>query len=74
MIISSYRHWDTLVIRAGDEMGNFLYSKEGVTHGYPLLMVAYGMGIPPLIQELQTARPIVTQPWYADDAGKGGKF
>ena len=26
-----YRHWDTLVIKAGNRTGHFLYSKEGVT-------------------------------------------
>ena len=45
-----YRHWATLVIRAGDGTGHFLYSKEGVTQGDTLTMVAYGMGILPLIR------------------------
>ena len=44
-----YRHWSTLVIRAGYGTGNFLYSKEVVTHGDPVDMVAYGLGILPLI-------------------------
>ena len=38
-----YRHWATLVIRAGYGTGNFLYSKEVVTQGYTLEMVAYGL-------------------------------
>ena len=42
-----YRHWATLVIRAGDETGQLLYSKEGVTHGDPLAIVVYGLGNPP---------------------------
>ena len=29
---------------------------------------------PPLIRELQGAHPRITQPWYADDVGAGGKF
>ena len=62
------------MIRAGDETGNLLYSKEGLTQGNPLLMVAYGLGILLLIQELQKDHPRVTQPWYADDAGSGGNF
>ena len=45
-----YRHWDTLVIRAGDGTGHFLFIKEGVTQGDPLAMVEYGMGILPLVQ------------------------
>ena len=64
-----YRHWATLVVRdTGDGSGHFLYSKEGVTQGDPLAMIAYGI----LIRELQGAHPWVTQPWYADDAGAGG--
>ena len=70
-----YRHWSTLVVRdIRDESGYFLHSKEGVTQGDPLAMIAYGIGILPLIWELREAHPRVTQPWYADDAGAGGTF
>ena len=55
-------------------MVHFLYSKEGVTQGYTLVMVAYGMVILPLIQELQKAHPRFTHHCYADDAGAGGTF
>ena len=44
-----YRHWSTLVIRAGDGTGNFLHRKEGVTQGYPLFMTVYELGILPII-------------------------
>ena len=37
-------------------------------------MVAYGLGILPLIRELQKAHTGVTQPWYADGAGADGIF
>ena len=37
-------------------------------------MIAYGIGVLPLIRELWNAHPRVTQPWYADDAGAGEKF
>ena len=70
-----YRHWATLVVRdTGDGSGHFLHRKEGVTQGDPLTMIAYGIGVLPLIRELQGAHPCVTQPWYADEAGAGGKF
>ena len=42
-------------------MVHFLYSKEGVTQGYPLVMVAYGMVILPLIRELRKAHHGFTQ-------------
>ena len=62
-----------LVVRdTGYGSGNFLHSKEGVTQGDPLSMIAYGIGILPLIRELQNAHPRVTQSWYDDDAGAGG--
>jgi hypothetical protein len=63
-----------LVIRNNNGTGAFLYSKEGVTQGDPLSMFAYGIGILPLIRLLKTEFPAVEQPWYADDAGAGGKF
>ena len=35
-------------------------------------MIAYVIGVLPLIWELRDAHPCVTQPWYDDDAGAGG--
>ena len=55
----------------GDGSDHFLHSKEGVTQGDLLAMIAYGIGVLPLIWELREAHPRVTQPWYADDAGAG---
>ena len=37
-------------------------------------MIEYGIGVLLLIRELRGAHPQVTQPWYADDVGAGGKF
>ena len=37
-------------------------------------MISYGIGVLPLIRELRGSQPRVTQPWYADDGGAGGKF
>ena len=52
----------------------FLHSKEGVTQGDPLAMIAYGVGVLPLIRVLRSDHPQVYQPWYSDDAGAGGTF
>ena len=57
-----------------DGSGHFLHSKEGVTQGDPLAMIAYGIGVLILIRDLRRAYPRVTQTWYADDVGAGGKF
>ena len=58
----------------GDGSGHFFHSKEGVTQGDPLSMIAYGIGVLPLIQELRESHPRVTQPCYADYTGAGRKF
>ena len=51
-----------------------MHSNEGVTQGDPLAMIAYGIGVLPLIRVLRRDHPQFTQPWYADDAGAGGNF
>ena len=55
-----------------DGSGHFMHIKEGMTQGLYLSMIAYGIGVLSLIQELWDAHPPVTQPWYADNAGAGG--
>ena len=55
-------------------MASFLHSIEGVKQGDPLSMVAYGIGIIPLIKRLKVGFPDVTHPWYDDDAGVLGTF
>ena len=69
-----YCHWETLVIRDCGGAGHFLYIKEGVIQGYLIAMIAYCIGVIPLIREIQEAHPNVSQPWYANDAGSGGTF
>ena len=49
-----YRHWGTLMVsNTEDGSGHFLYSKEGVTQGDPLNMIAYGIWVLPLIWDLR---------------------
>ena len=57
-----------------DRSGHFLHRKEGLTQGDPLAIITYIIGVLPIIRELRDADPRVTQPWYLDDAGGGGKF
>ena len=73
-VFNCYRHWATQVIRAGNGTLRLLYIKEGVNQGDPLVMVAYRLGILPLICEFRTSHPSVTQPWCAYEAGAGGTF
>ena len=63
-----------MVRDTGDGSGHFLHIKEGVNQGDPLAMIEYDIGVPPLIRELRSAHPRVTQPWYADDTRAGGTF
>ena len=37
-------------------------------------MIVYGIGVLPLIRELRSSYPQVTQPWYADGMEAGGTF
>ena len=37
-------------------------------------MITYDLGILPLIWALQTDHPVITQPWYDDDARESGNF
>ena len=61
-----------MVRYTGFGSGHCLHIKEGVTQGDPLAMIAYGIGVIPLIRDLQGTHPRVTQPWYVNDAGAGG--
>ena len=63
-----------MVRNTEDGSGHFLHSKEGVTQGDPLAMIAYGIRVLPLIRVLRSDHPQVSQPWYTDNAGAGGGF
>ena len=39
-----------------------------------LFYIAYGIRVLPLVRELRVSHTHVTQLWYTDDAGAGGKF
>ena len=69
-----YCHLATLVVRGVGGSGHFLHRKEGVTQGESLAIIKYGIGILPLICELQDAHTQVPQTWYKNYAGAGGTF
>ena len=73
-IFNYYRHWATLGVQNLEGLCHFLHIREVVTQGEPLDMIEYGIGVLPIIQELQDTQPRITQPWYADDTGAGGSF
>ena len=53
---------------------HFLNSKEGLTQGYPLAIITYGIRILLIIHELCDAQPHINQPRYANYAGVDGTF
>ena len=56
-----------MVRNTEDGSDHFLHIKEGVTQGDPLDIIAYGIGVLPLIREIQDSHPCVSQPWYAGE-------
>ena len=58
----------------GNRTASFLHSREGVTQGDPLAMIAYGVGDLPLIKNLKRYIHDVTHPWYSDNSGDLGTF
>ena len=52
--------------RNGTEI--ILHISKGVEQGDTLAMIAYRIGILPVIKNLKRSVPDVPQPWYADDA------
>jgi hypothetical protein len=62
------------VIRNNDGTGKLLRSKQGAAKGYLLMMIAYTIGVLPLIKKLKVEFPTMHQPWYVDDAGVGANF
>ena len=55
-------------------MASILHSREGVTQGGPVAMIAYGIRILPIINNLKQEIPDATQPWYTDNPGDLGTF
>ena len=73
-VVNFYRRHSSLVLINGDGTANILHSREGVTQGYPLVMVSYGIGIVLLIKGLKFAYPEVTYTWYVETFGALGIF
>ena len=74
-VFNCYKQWATLIVRdPASRTPRLLLSREGVRQGDPVSMVAFGLGLLPLIQQLKNELPEVIQPWYADDAAACGSF
>ena len=69
-----YRHWSLLVLWNLNGTAIIIHSREGMTQGGPLAMIAYGIVILPLIKNPKREMPEVTQLYYAYDSGDLGIF
>ena len=73
-IFNCYHHWSSIFLRNGNGIASFLHSKEGVMQRDPLKIIAYRIGILPLINNLKQEISDVTQLWYAENARYLGTF
>ena len=67
-------HCSFIILRNGNGTTRFLHSIEGVNQGNPLAMVAYGIGVIPLINTQKWIFLTPPQPWYADNTSALGTF
>ena len=67
-----YRHWAQHLLRQPEEPPLTILIQEGVTQGYPIAMVLYGITLFPLAEELRAAEPGLLYPFYADDVAFDG--
>ena len=67
-VFNCYRCWEQLLLRQPGEPPVIILSQEGVTQGYPLSMVLYGITLTPLTEEIIVADTGLLLPLYADDA------
>ena len=71
-MFNCYRHWAQLLICHPGEPPVTILIQEGVTQGYPLSMVLYGITLVPLAKELRVSDLGLLYPFYVDDATFGG--
>ena len=63
-----YRDWAQLLLHQPGEPPVTILSREGVTHGDPLLMVLYWITLVPLAKELGAADAELLYPFYVENA------
>ena len=63
-----YMHWAQLILFQMGEPPVTILSREGLTEGYSISMVLYGMTLFPLAEDLRVVDPGLLSTLYADDA------
>ena len=66
--LNCYNNWAQIILRQPREPPFTLLIQEGVTHGYPLLMVLYDISLVPLAEEIWADDPGLNQLFCADEA------
>ena len=67
-LFNCYKHYAQLLLFQSGHPPVTLLSQEGVTKGYPLLVVLYVITLTPLAEDLRSADPGIISPFYADNA------
>ena len=73
-VFNCYFHWSSLVFQNSNGTAIFLHSREGITQGDPLAIIAFSISIIPFIKNLKRYIPNFTELWYANNAGELGTF
>ena len=71
-LINWYMHWAQLLLRQPGEPPVTILNWEGVTQGYPLAMVLYGITLIPLVEEIRVADQGLLYRFCADDVALDG--
>ena len=67
-VFNCYRNRTQLLLRQTGDPPVKIMIREGVTQGYPLLMVLYGITLIPLAKKYRAADSGLLALFYADDA------
>ena len=51
-VFNCYHHWSLIVFLNWNGMAGLLHSREGFMQGKPLAMIAYGIGVLPMIKRI----------------------
>ena len=74
-VFNSYCHWSSIVLRNRNGTASSMHSKEGLMQVGPFAMIAYIIGILPLINNnIKWEIPDINKSWCADKVRSLGTF
>ena len=74
IVFNGYKHWVQLLLPQSGEPPILLRSREGITQGYYLLVVLYGITLVPLVEQTQAEDPCFLPLFYTDNTSLYGKL